>query len=150
MRLPALISILLFVVSCNPSVRPIEYGLDTCDFCKMSVADSRFAAEIVSDKGKVYTYDAIECMVNALHDHPAEQLSAIVVMDFNNPNSWINATAGFYVINSKIQSPMGANLACFSSEAEAKSALNISSDSILNWNSLKSKRFTFDDQDFQK
>ena len=57
--------ILLFCSSCTIEPQPITYGLEACSSCKMTIVDPRFASEIVTRKGKVFKYDAIECM---LHD----------------------------------------------------------------------------------
>ncbi len=133
----------IILLACNPSVRSIDYGIDSCHYCKMNIADPRFAAQLVTEKGKIFTYDAIECMVNDLADS-RESHAALVVMDYNNPNQWINASEGHYVINNKIQSPMGAHLACFSSKADAYTTLDIPQDSILDWNTLVTKRFTLE------
>lgn len=135
----------IFFWGCNPSVRPINYGLDSCDYCKMSIADARFAAEIVTEKGKIFTYDAIECMVHALDDFETQEFAAMVVMDYNNPDEWIAANEGVFVIDSKIQSPMGAGLACFTNESEAMAALQISKDSLLSWEAIRTKDLTFED-----
>ncbi|MEJ5262655.1 MAG: hypothetical protein WHT45_08235, partial [Ignavibacterium sp.] len=51
-------SILLF--ACSPQPEPIDYGNDICDFCKMNITDNKYAAEIVTSKGKIYKFDSIE------------------------------------------------------------------------------------------
>ena len=62
------ISLLLLVFSCNVSPKPIDYGSDGCHFCKMTIVDKVHAAEIVTKKGKVYMFDATECMINFRKD----------------------------------------------------------------------------------
>ena len=44
---------------CSLEPKPIEYGEDQCDACKMRISDSRFGAELVTTKGKIYKYDAM-------------------------------------------------------------------------------------------
>ena len=56
--------ILLMIVACDPESKPIVYGEDKCEFCRMSIVDQRFAGEVVTQKGKAYKFDAVECMVN--------------------------------------------------------------------------------------
>ncbi len=67
---PALV-VLIFLVSqllssCQPRPEPIHYGQDACDFCRMTIVDKQHAAQMVTEKGRVYKYDAIECMLNDL------------------------------------------------------------------------------------
>jgi copper chaperone NosL len=58
------IFIMIMLIACNPERKPIQYGEDKCAFCRMSIVDQRFGGEIVTQKGKVYMFDAVECMVN--------------------------------------------------------------------------------------
>ncbi|MCC6725443.1 MAG: hypothetical protein IT258_13125, partial [Saprospiraceae bacterium] len=56
-----LTSILLFcslLTACTPTAEPISFGEDMCAHCKMTIVDEQFAAEAVSQKGKVYKFDA--------------------------------------------------------------------------------------------
>ena len=69
MRLITVLSLLLLFAACSPQPRPIEYGTDLCDFCRMTIVDKQHAAELVTDKGRVYKFDAIECMVNYLEQN---------------------------------------------------------------------------------
>ncbi len=62
-RLSILI-LLLIVTNCSVSPKAIDYGNDGCHFCKMTIVDKLHAAEVVTNKGKVYKFDATECMIN--------------------------------------------------------------------------------------
>ena len=42
-----------FLTGCSTEPLPIRYGQDNCDFCKMTISDHRFGAEIVTKKGKI-------------------------------------------------------------------------------------------------
>jgi len=44
--------------------RPIAYDRDVCAFCSMTVSDPRYGAELVTVKGKVLTFDSIECLAS--------------------------------------------------------------------------------------
>ena len=47
-----------------PKQEEINYGVDACAYCKMNIVDPKFGAELITKKGRVYKFDAIECMVN--------------------------------------------------------------------------------------
>src|SRR5215203_1996100 len=44
----------MMAVSCNASPEAIRIGKDNCTFCKMTISDARYGAEIVTAKGKIY------------------------------------------------------------------------------------------------
>jgi copper chaperone NosL len=137
--------VIVLLVSCKPAPREIDYGLDACHYCKMNIVDAKYAAELVTKKGKIYTYDAIECLVNNLDEHPENTVAYALIKDYGNPEEWIDATQAFFVVNKKIQSPMGGNIAGFLSAENAKIALSIPKDSLFNWQNIKSKDFVFNE-----
>ncbi|WP_324719004.1 nitrous oxide reductase accessory protein NosL [Salinimicrobium sp. HB62] len=98
------------LISCSTETKPIAYGTDACDFCEMTIVSKAYSAQAVSEKGKQFKYDAIECMVNDLHDHPAV-MEIQQVADFSNPGSMMKVEEALFIINDSINSPMGANLA---------------------------------------
>jgi copper chaperone NosL len=64
MKLLALIvSLMLFTASCTVKPEPIQYGEDNCVLCQMTIMDHRYGTEVVTDKGKVYKFDSVECLV---------------------------------------------------------------------------------------
>ncbi|HEU5219058.1 MAG TPA: hypothetical protein VFU23_10390 [Gemmatimonadales bacterium] len=55
----------LLVAACAAGgPRPIAYGKEACAFCRMTVSDPRFGAELVTTRGRVYTFDSIECLAS--------------------------------------------------------------------------------------
>src|SRR5690606_30570495 len=54
--------LLLLFTACKPEAQAIDYGFDSCTHCKMTIADNRYGAELVTQKGKVYKFDAVECL----------------------------------------------------------------------------------------
>ena len=107
-----LLYLLLVTLSfaCSKEPKPIEYGKDACDFCEMTIVDRAHSAQAVSEKGKQFKYDAIECMVNDLHEH-AVPMTIQQVADFSQPGTMIPVEEAIFIINDSISSPMGANLA---------------------------------------
>ena len=107
--------ILLLVVflggltSCGVEPAPIKYGEDACDFCQMTIVSPAFAAQAVSDKGKQFKYDAIECMI---HDEQKNKMPKAIrqVANLHAPGEMIPVEKAVFVINDTINSPMGANL----------------------------------------
>src|SRR5690606_35879538 len=45
-------------------VRPahVHLGADECAHCRMVITDRRFAAQLLTDRGRSYLFDSIECL----------------------------------------------------------------------------------------
>lgn len=91
----------------------INYGKDQCHFCKMIISNPKFGAELITDKGRVIKYDAIECMVNDLQDGNVKYRKLYAV-PFNEPKQLKRVSALQFLITPEIRSPMGANLSAYS------------------------------------
>ncbi len=123
-------------LSCQVGPQPIEYGLDGCYFCKMTIVDKVHAAEVVTQKGKVYKFDAIECMIHFSTEFDTSQIKLYLSNDFMNPNTLIDATRATFLISENIPSPMGAYLSAFSTRVEAEKMQNAEGGELYDWNSL--------------
>jgi len=109
---------LIMLIGCNSGPKPIMYGNENCEYCSMTIMDDKYASEIITTKGKVYTYDSIECMLRSLEFY-ADDAESILVMDFKNPGTFIDAKAAVFLISPELPSPMGANLTAFKSAEDA-------------------------------
>ncbi|MBS3992735.1 MAG: nitrous oxide reductase accessory protein NosL [Bacteroidetes bacterium] len=126
---------MLFFSSCKVEPKEIDFGYDVCHFCKMTIVDKPFAAEVVNSKGKAFMYDAIECMVNNnLNEHI--DASLFLVFDYTNYNEFINAKESYFVISETIKSPMGENLAAFKEKFSAEKFINVNKGKMFNWEEL--------------
>ncbi len=106
----------VLLVFCEPAAEAIQFGEDACSYCSMGIADPSFAAEIVTEKGRVYKYDSIECMVRSYRKMDNEP-AMVLVMDYSDPGTFINAKRAHFLMSSETRSPMGANLSAFEEEA---------------------------------
>ncbi|MDH3246348.1 MAG: nitrous oxide reductase accessory protein NosL [Saprospiraceae bacterium] len=122
-------------MACSPKPRPIDFGLDQCHFCKMSIVDAQFAAEWVTKKGRVYKYDAIECLARQLSK--AQQLSSYeLVCNYLSPGEWIEVSEATFLISPKIPSPMGGYLSAFASLAEAQAVQTQNGGELFTWHQI--------------
>ncbi|KZE78432.1 nitrous oxide reductase accessory protein NosL [Myroides marinus] len=116
-----LIVITLFC-SCTVKVSPIEYGTDNCDFCQMGIVDNKHASQLVTEKGKNYKFDAIECMLSYINKNQKDQsYSHILVSDLQNPGELISANNAYFIVSQNIPSPMGAFLSATKTKQVAES-----------------------------
>ena len=121
---------------CQPGPKPIDYGAETCSFCRMTIVDRQHAAEIVTNKGKVYKFDAVECMVQSIGEIGKESIAIYLCNTFNEPGKLADATAAAYLISEALPSPMGANLTAFTSAEEATAAMETHGGNVYLWESL--------------
>ena len=128
------------LVACSAGPKPIEYGTDKCDFCKMTIVDVQHAAEVVTTKGKVYKFDAIECMVHYAHEHGPETFASFWINDYSKTTGELaDATTCIFLISPNIPSPMGAFLSGFSNADDAKAFQQEKSGELHDWPALLQK-----------
>jgi copper chaperone NosL len=119
---PALLILLAFsLFSCsNNKAVPIKLNADNCDYCGMSIADGKFGAEVITEKGRAYKFDDFICMSNYCKESAKIKISAYYVNDYALDNTLIPAETAFFLSGEAIQSPMRGGVVAFSSEKEAK------------------------------
>ncbi len=103
---------LVLLAGCRAEPEPIAFGEDQCHYCKMTIADPKFGAELITDKGRIYKYDAAECVVNQLAEE-ATRYQMLLGVAYNDPKQLFPVDSLLFVISPVYRSPMGANLAAF-------------------------------------
>lgn len=125
---------------CAPRPKPIEYGSDMCHYCKMSIVDQQHAAEAVTSKGKVFKFDAVECLLNYLSQKPGQEKYAfLLVNDYEQPGVLIPAEESAYLISPAIPSPMGAFLSAFSNPERAQAFQAEKGGEVFDWPALQQR-----------
>lgn len=109
--------IFTFMGGCKSGPEPIKYGTDACHHCKMTIMDSRFGSEMITEKGKIYKFDSVECLYSYDTTNKNSKDSLLTV-DFSRPGTWIDARRSIYFICPELPSPMGKNITAFSSEEQ--------------------------------
>ena len=127
---------LLVLTSCNIGPKAIVYGNDGCHFCKMTIVDKVHAAEIVTNKGKIYTFDATECMVNFQKEFNTSKIKLYLSNNYNEPEALIDATKATFLISKNIPSPMGAYLSAFKTKNEALMVQSEKGGTLYSWQEL--------------
>jgi copper chaperone NosL len=112
------------LMSCSTGPQKINIGKDACNFCKMSISDNKFGAEIITKKGKVYKFDDTHCLVGFFNAKTInkEDAKEIYLVDFDAPHELVPIGQTFLMESSQLRSPMGGNIAAFSSVEQLKIA----------------------------
>jgi copper chaperone NosL len=114
----------LALAACEAKPAPIAYGHDECAYCRMTITDPRFGAELVTRRGRVYKFDSIECLAGfvASGQVPAGDVHSLWVTDFAHPPQLIPAREARYLRSIGLRSPMGLNLAGFARASDLENA----------------------------
>jgi copper chaperone NosL len=136
-RIFLLLSLLVGFGACQVKPQPINYGSDSCHFCKMTIVDSQHAAEVVTVKGKVFKYDAIECMMGDLREWDEPDVKFHLIADYANPGELKDATMSYYVVSNGIPSPMGRFLTGFSDEEKRNQVIQDAGGEAYDWKQLQ-------------
>lgn len=127
---------LVFVTSCGVKPEPIVFGEDHCTHCRMSIADPKFGAQLVTDKGKVYKFDAIECMVPYLQANDDINYAHILAVAYDEPGELKPVSELKFVFSENYKSPMGGNVAALNSGAAVEDGLH-----PMAWHELEKHSF---------
>jgi len=124
--------------ACSTDPEEINFGVDQCSLCRMNISEHRFGAEIVTKKGKIFKYDAAECMLNALSlgNVNYNDAAGFYVIDASNPKQLTDGVTASYLISEKLPSPMGANLSAYSKRSDAEVKQKEHGGELKSWDDL--------------
>lgn len=128
---------LTFIFACAPSgPEPIAFNKDACDYCKMQISEPPFAAQLITQKGRVYKFDDVKCMI-AYSKSEQQGVKTYYLADFEGEHQLFDATNAWLVKSDDIKSPMGGNTVAFSTKEQAEQhAKTLQNASILTWSNL--------------
>ncbi len=130
------ILVLMTLVGCTPKPQAIDYGKEGCHFCSMTIVDAQHASEIVTKKGKVFKFDAVECMVNFRKTIDPTEVAMYLSNHYTEPVELIDATMASFLISENIPSPMGAFLTAFKTREQAQDEHARSGGELFDWEGL--------------
>lgn len=141
-HLASLLLISLFSITlsgCSTEAQPIRIGQDNCDFCKMTISDNRFGAELVTKKGKVFKFDDTHCLVSFLQTAKTEeqQRGEIYCTNFIAPHNLINVKQAFFLQSPSLKSPMNGNIASFSNQDSLHNMLPKYYGNTISWEDMQ-------------
>lgn len=126
-------------LGCNNSPKELVYGSDGCHFCSMTIVDKQHAAQFMTKKGRTYSFDASECMLNHLKEIDQTTVATFLVNDYETPGEIIDATKAIYLISKNIPSPMGEYLTAFANIESAKYAQEKNKGELLTWKEVQTR-----------
>jgi copper chaperone NosL len=103
----------------------------------MSIVDQRFGCQLVTAKGKTYSFDAVECMIQYKNSQPETMKTAIMATNtLDKPGELSDVTSKVYLVSENMPSPMGAFINPFTDKAIALENQQINGGDIYTWEQL--------------
>ena len=129
--------LLLFVgivfAACSSAPEPINFGQDHCEHCKMKIVDPKFGGELVTKKGRIYKFDAAECLILYIDENNPMEYAHVLAIAYDLPRKLLNVNELSFEIDSVYNSPMGMHLAAFGNSEKGKGQ------TLMNWESIQKK-----------
>ena len=140
-RRAAAAAVLLVAACARPAARPIAFGQERCRHCHMTIADPRFAAELVTAKGLVYTFDDVGCLAEFVRGGTVAgaQVHSLWVYDYLRPDSLLDARQAVYLRADTLQTPMSSHLAALRPGPTADSLRARLGGELLAWDQLPAR-----------
>lgn len=135
-RSAAIAMLCIMLTSCSAGPQPIKVGKDACTFCKMTVTDARFACEIITDKGRVMVFDDLHCLFSYQKQQKDKGATEVWISSFTDKEKLIPAGTAVFLSSPNLKSPMGGNIAAFSSKENIAKAQKQFSGVIYSWQNL--------------
>lgn len=120
----AFLGIAIFLLACGRG-HPVDFkaGEFACDLCRMQIVDMRFKGEALTQKGKVFHFDSIECLLRWRHTH-LEEIKHTWITDFYHPSEWVALENAYLLQSPKLPSPMGEFLSAYAAKESFEKALH--------------------------
>ncbi len=140
-HLLVLYSALFIFGSCASQSDPIQYGHDQCAFCKMTIMDKNYGAELLNKNGKAFKFDSPECLISYVDmlGLSESEVGTELVTSYGGGASLIPAGTAVYLKSAALHSPMGADITAFSTRAAAGKYIHSSADVIIDWKAVKTE-----------
>jgi copper chaperone NosL len=130
---------IFILMSCSTGPQKITIGKDACSFCKMSIMDNRYGAEILTKKGKVYKFDDLHCLLGFMKATTvsSSDIKDIYLVDFEEPHDFIVLNNAYFLRSDQLHTPMGSNTANFKDKGKLKSAATRFNGEEITWKALQ-------------
>ena len=138
--MPLAIASLLLVTStsCNTGPEPLKIGIDNCYFCKMTISDVRFGAELITQKGKIFKFDDTRCIISFIQTKAVTtgNVKNIYLTNYSGTHQLIDVNSALLLKADEFRSPMGGNVAAFNSRDSLAHIQKRFLGKPVNWNDL--------------
>lgn len=115
------LAMLFTIISCGQKEpQPIKLNSDSCDFCKMTIANAQYAAQLITDKGRVYRFDDLTCMIQYTKENNGLPNARLFINDYLQANVFVSVEEANFLKGGIIHGPMGGKVVGFSKKTDAQ------------------------------
>ena len=135
------LALILLAAGCARGPQKIAYGTDACEFCSMTISDDRYAAAVVTTKGRTHKFDSVECMLQSLMEGgklAGTNVDQWYATSYPNRGTLIPAPAAVFLVSPNLPSPMGAGITTFTKREDAERVRQEKGGDVLDWNGVDS------------
>lgn len=125
-----------FLFACSKEPQPIDYGKDACNFCKMTIVDPIHGAELITTTGKIYKFDATECLVHFTNAMEKEKPEIFLTNHISNPKELTSVNEVSFLVSEELPSPMGENITAFPNTEKGQEELQKYEGQVYSWQEL--------------
>ncbi len=135
----ASLALILMLGACNAGPEPMVIGKDQCDFCKMTISDARFGAQLITKKNKIYKFDDPHCVTTFLNEKKVEKenIASVYFINFSKPHDLINAEKAFFLQSPSLRSPMNGNIAAFTNADSLEATVRTHYGNTITWEDMQ-------------
>lgn len=137
MNLSQLVLIAIVTLPQSSTEWRVEYGKSECAYCRMIIDHKGYGGELQATAGRVFVFDAIECIAASYathHNAQASDVKAIRVVNYSKPGTLLPLAKATLARISSVHSPMGLNIIALPSRSSAMNMKKTKEDAILSWN----------------
>lgn len=121
-------ALILTACSSKQSYKPekINPEVDVCVVCNMSIAEDKFATELITKDGEVQKFDDIGCMVEYVdkkHAVKKDDIAKQYVRDVKT-GDWVELEKAYHAYHKDFWTPMANGIVSFSSKQRAEEYIN--------------------------
>lgn len=130
---------LLVAAACGSSgPRSLVFGTEQCAHCHMTLADPRFAGQLVTTTGKSIPFDDVGCLATyvATGGVARERIASLWVSDFAEPDSMVEVHRAVFLRSDSLRTPMDYGAVAFRPGPIADSTRGALGGVLLTWDQL--------------
>ncbi len=137
-RVMAALIVCFALSGCKTGPDPIKIGSDACSFCKMTIADAKHGAELITKKGKVYKFDDLYCLLAFLKTGEIKNSDTrqIYLVDFAGNHTLVKSHESFLLQSVDIHGPMNGKIISFQNKDSMRSKASTLKAVELTWDQL--------------
>jgi copper chaperone NosL len=107
----------------------------------MTISDNRFGAQLITPKGKIFSFDDIHCLQSYMNAEAATLSGKehIYFTNFCSDHALIASHDAFLLKSTELKSPMGGNIAAFNKQDSLQKMKDFYQGTTISWIDIRPK-----------